>query len=47
VCVYYTALDSLKEGFKTTLIKDASQGLNEEAIKKALEHIKREGGQII
>lgn len=47
VCVYYTALDSLKEGFKTTLIKDASQGLDEDAIKKALEHIQRKGGEII
>jgi nicotinamidase/pyrazinamidase len=47
VCVYYTALDSLKEGFKSTLIKDASQGLDEEAISKALQHIQREGGQII
>ncbi len=47
VCVYYTALDSLKEGFKTTLIRDASQGLDAEAIKKALEHIQREGGQVI
>ncbi|MFO7575083.1 MAG: bifunctional nicotinamidase/pyrazinamidase [Bacteroidales bacterium] len=47
VCVYYTALDSLKEGFKTTLIRDASRGLDESAIAKALQHIQREGGQII
>jgi nicotinamidase/pyrazinamidase len=46
VCVYFTALDSLKEGFKTTLLKDASQGLDEQAIEKALEHIKSEGAQV-
>lgn len=47
VCVYFTALDSLKEGFKTTLIEDATKGLDAEAIKKALQHIQSEGGQII
>jgi nicotinamidase-related amidase len=26
VCVYYAAPDSLKEGFKTTLINEATQG---------------------
>lgn len=47
VCVYYTVLDSLKEGFETTLIEDATKGLDEEAIQKALKHIQSEGGQII
>lgn len=46
VCVYFTLLDSLREGFKTTLIEDATQGLDEEAISKALKHIQDEGGQI-
>jgi len=46
VCVYFTVLDSLKEGFKTTLIRDATQGLDPEAIQKALEHIKSEGGYV-
>lgn len=47
VCVYFTVLDSLKEGFKTTLLTNASQGLDERAIKKALQHIQKEGGLII
>lgn len=47
VCVYFTVLDSLKEGFKTTLLTNASQGLDEGAIKKALQHIQKEGGLII
>jgi nicotinamidase/pyrazinamidase len=46
VCVYFTVLDSLKEGFKTTLLENATKGLDHEAIAKALQHIKREGGQI-
>lgn len=47
VCVYFTVLDSLKEGFKTTLIEDATRGLEDAAIKKALHHIEKEGGRII
>lgn len=47
VCVYYTVLDSLREGFETSLIIDASRGLNEDAIAKALQKIRSEGGQII
>lgn len=47
VCVYFTVLDSLKEGFKTTLLKDAIQGLDEGAIKKAIQHIQKEGGRVI
>lgn len=46
-CVYFTALDSLKEGFKTTVIEAATRGLNEEDIHKAMQHIRREGGEII
>lgn len=47
VCVYFTVLDSLKEGFKTTLLRDATQALDEDAMKKAIQHIQREGGQIL
>ncbi len=46
-CVYYTALDSLKEGFKTTVLQNASSGLNEEDIRKAMDHVRKEGGEIV
>jgi nicotinamidase/pyrazinamidase len=47
VCVYYTALDSLKEGFDTSLIIDACRGLSEDAVAEALQKIRSEGGHII
>ena len=39
ICVYYTILDALKEGFSSTLIEDASRPLNKEtfaSLKKEL-----------
>ncbi len=47
VCVYFTALDSIKEGFETTLIEDAAQGLDEKAIKNALQKIQDAGGRVV
>lgn len=46
ICVYFTVLDSLKEGFETTLIENATKGLDNDATKKAYQHILNEGGQI-
>lgn len=46
VCVYFTVLDSLHEGFETTLIENATRGLDKVAINKAMQHIKAEGGHI-
>ena len=47
VCVYFTVMDSIKEGFKTTMILDACRGLDDHAIEKAIDHIKKEGGFVI
>ena len=47
-CVKFSALDSLREGFKTVLLTDACRGveLNNGDIAKALEEIKNAGGQL-
>ncbi len=47
VCVYFTVLDSLKEGFKTILIEDATKGLNDKEFAKAKEDIQNRQGKII
>lgn len=47
VCVFFTVMDSLKEGFKTTMILDACRGIDEASIKKSIEHILKEGGHVI
>ena len=47
VCVYFTALDALRENFRTRLIKNATKGLDEKAIENAYEHIEQEGGKLI
>lgn len=46
-CVYYTAKDSLQEGFKTYLIEDAVRAINNEDFGKAKQDILSKGGQII
>lgn len=46
VCVYFTVMDSLKEGFNTTMILDACRGLDETTIKKSVERILKEGGHV-
>lgn len=46
-CVYYTALDSLREGFTTYIIEDAVRAISDEGFKKAKEDILSKGGQII
>ncbi len=46
-CVYYTAKDSLLQGFTTYIIEDAVRAINVEGFKKAKEDILIKGGKII
>ncbi|WP_194775948.1 bifunctional nicotinamidase/pyrazinamidase [Pararhodonellum marinum] len=48
-CVKFTVLDALKDGFKTTLISDATKAVNLEAgdFEKALEEMQQAGARII
>ncbi|WP_423146278.1 bifunctional nicotinamidase/pyrazinamidase [Rubrolithibacter danxiaensis] len=46
-CVYYSAKDSIGEGFDTLIIEDATRPINAEAFTTAKEDIKRRGGKII
>ncbi|MHA6280677.1 bifunctional nicotinamidase/pyrazinamidase [Salinimicrobium sp. CAU 1759] len=46
ICVYYTLLDALKEGFKATLIEDAAVPLIPEGFDKIREDIISRGGRI-
>lgn len=47
ICVYYTLLDALKEGFKATLIKDAAIPLQKENFEAVEKDILDKGGRII
>ena len=48
-CIRYSALDGLRLGFKVFVIADACRGINLKPndVEKALEEIKKSGGQII
>ena len=48
-CVLYSALDALREGFHTTIIRDACRGVNIPIgnVGKALQKIEAAGGKII
>lgn len=46
-CVAYTTLDALSEGFKTTLIKDATRPIDQEGFDKMISKIRDQGGQVI
>lgn len=48
-CVKYTALDSIKEGFKTTVIEDATRAvnLNENDFEKSMDEMKNAGVRVI
>ena len=45
-CVFYTALDALKEGFKTVVIEDATRAINNDGFEKAKAEIQKLGGGI-
>ncbi len=47
ICVYFTALDAIKEGFNTHLIEEATRPLDQKAFTKAKEEITNKGGHII
>lgn len=46
-CVYFTAKDSLKAGFKTYVIEDATRSINNKDFENAKEHVRQAGGTII
>jgi nicotinamidase/pyrazinamidase len=46
-CVYYTAMDSLREGFKTFIIEDATRSLSREAFDEAMSVFISAGGKCI
>lgn len=47
ICVYFSLLDALKEGFKATLIEDAAIALQEKDYEKVKKDILDKGGRII
>lgn len=47
ICVYFSAKDALKEGFKVSIIEDATRALNEKEFKKLKTELKEMGGEII
>lgn len=46
-CVYYSALDSIAEGFETFVMEDAVRAINNEDFKKAKADIISKGGKIV
>jgi nicotinamidase/pyrazinamidase len=46
-CVYFTALDSLREGFNTFLVEDTTRSIDAAAFEIAKYEIQLKGGQII
>jgi len=46
ICVHFTAKDAIKEGFKATIIEDATRALNKEDFEKAKAELKDLGGGI-
>lgn len=47
ICVYYTALDSLNEGFETYIIKDGTCPLKQEDYKTTMRIFTEKGGKLI
>lgn len=47
ICVYFTLMDALQEGFSANLIEDASRPLDVEGFEKIKEIIQEKGGRII
>lgn len=46
-CVYYTALDSLREGFETFIIEDATRPISREAFDEAMSVFTSAGGNTL
>jgi nicotinamidase/pyrazinamidase len=47
ICVYFTAMDSLEQGFKTFIIEDAVQPLSKDEFEKTNQAFKNKNGVII
>jgi nicotinamidase/pyrazinamidase len=47
ICVHFTAKDAIKEGFKATIIEDATRALKTEDFEKAKAELKELGGKVI
>ncbi len=46
-CVYFTAMDALELGFKTTIITDATKAINNEMLKSKLDSFVSKGGNLV
>jgi len=46
-CVFYSAMDSQKLGYETFVVKDATRGIDEDEIDRALDEMKKAGIKII
>lgn len=46
-CVYFTAKDALKEGFRTCIIKDATRPIDEENFTQAMKDIAYRSGEVL
>jgi nicotinamidase/pyrazinamidase len=46
ICVFFTLIDALKEGYKVTLLLDATRPLNEEEFSKQVETLVARGAKI-
>lgn len=46
-CVFYTSMDALDIGFKTTLIEDATRSINDEDFNIKTKLLKEKGGNVI
>jgi nicotinamidase-related amidase len=46
-CVYKTAYNALKRGYRVILVKDAIQGRNKDSMNKILDKLKDKGAQVV
>lgn len=46
-CVYYTSVDAVHSGFKTTLIEDATRSIDDTSFKSAVKELKEKGAEVI
>ena len=46
-CVFFSAIDSLNEGFSTVIVEDAVKSISTEDFKKAIQHFISKGGRLV
>lgn len=46
-CVYYTSVDAVDSGFKTTLIEDATRSIDDTRFRSAVKELKEKGAEVI